>query len=463
MEHLEADQHTREVRLDYNSHGDASLLGAVDVPNQAGTEMRAAKFDHSTGQWSAVEKIADSSGSNAMMGTVMGENGEQASIWPDSNISWIAAATTVNGQWQPAEQINGSSTPLFVMPTINIDAEGNVIAAWQGLAGDFSDAQVEYSVFDGQWSDPELVPEGLHSGAPFLADGPDRGLVLTRIGDGTPRNLASSAPVAANVWDPATKAWGNSKVIANAEAAGFRTLARTAIDSLGNVVTLWSRVGSSDFPVLVAALDRSAPTLSSVSAPSSATVGDAISVSVTTTDLWSSTSVDWDFGDGGTGDGTSDTHTYTSPGTYTIRATSTDAAGNEAERTSSITIKAAAAPQPPAPADDDEDTVVDDVKPPAKPPVVNAPVIEAKLAGKTVTYNAKLSLKGGQSCSGTVTATFTFGNKRYTSKLKLKKVGNACRATGKTTLKKSPSTRTKITVKLSGKQVKTRSLSTKRG
>lgn len=107
--------------------------------------------------------------------------------------------------------------------------------------------------------------------------------------------------------------------------------------------------------------------------------------------------------------------------------------------------------------------MVEPVKPPAKPPVVNAPVIEAKLAGKTVTYNAKLSLKSGQSCSGTVTATFTFGNKRYTSKLKLKKVGTACRATGKTTLKKSPSTRTKITVKLSGKQVKTRSLSTKRG
>ena len=38
-------------------------------------------------------------------------------------------------------------------------------------------------------------------------------------------------------------------------------------------------------------------------------------------------------------------------------------------------------------------TVVDDVKPPAKPPVIAAPIVEAKLAGKTVTYNAKLSLK----------------------------------------------------------------------
>ncbi|HMS72128.1 MAG TPA: hypothetical protein PKB03_03770, partial [Baekduia sp.] len=112
--------------------------------------------------------------------------------------------------------------------------------------------------------------------------------------------------------------------------------------------------------------------------------------------------------------------------------------------------------------DDDEDTAVEDVKPPAKPPVIAAPIVEAKLAGKTVTYSAKLSLKKGQSCSGTVTATFTFGNKRYSSKLKLKKVGSTCRATGKTTLKKSPSARTKITVKLSGKQVKTRSLSTKR-
>ncbi len=97
-----------------------------------------------------------------------------------------------------------------------------------------------------------------------------------------------------------------------------------------------------------------------------------------------------------------------------------------------------------------------------KPPVLNAPTIEALLAGKRITINAKITLRKGKSCSGKVTATTKFGSTTYRTSLKLKKSGAACRATGTITLKKAPSLRTKLRVSIAGKSAKARTVTTKR-
>ena len=456
-------QLTRSLTLDYNATGDGSLVYFTNVGSD--TEVRGLSFDHASSTWSAPVVIAPTDGDNAMIHNVIGNDGQVAAIWANGSVSAIHAAATVGGVWQAAEQLNTGPDPMQVMPSIGADSSGRFLAAWQSINNTFSDATAYTSVFSaGSWSDAELLPGGQHGGAPTILSNEHDDVVLLRAGNGDAISFAGEVPLSVHSWNEDTGEWSAGRQIAGATAIGMRNLPRGTVDEFGNVVALWSTVDGSDYPVKVSAADRSAPVISAVSVPASAKVGASVNASATVHDLWSATTVDWEFGDGGSDDGASVSHTFAAPGNYTVTVTATDAAGNERESTRQISVTAAAAPQPPAPADDDdEDTVVEPIKPPAKPPVVNAPVIEAKLAGKTVTYNAKLSLKSGQSCSGTVTATFTFGNKRYTSKLKLKKVGTACRATGKTTLKKSPSARTKITIKLSGKQVKTRSLSTKRG
>ena len=112
-----------------------------------------------------------------------------------------------------------------------------------------------------------------------------------------------------------------------------------------------------------------------------------------------------------------------------------------------------------------EDRVVPPVlvPPTVAPPVRLPPAeIEALLAGKRITINAKVKLRKGQRCTGTVTASTAFGRTTYRVSLKLKAKGNVCRATGTIKLKKAPSLRTKLRITISGKPVKARSLTTKR-
>jgi hypothetical protein len=132
-----------------------------------------------------------------------------------------------------------------------------------------------------------------------------------------------------------------------------------AFDSQGDAVTAWdhffSTDGGSTFKSLpnVDALDAAGPQLSSVNVPSAATAGSGVGFSVSTFDMWSSTSTSWNFGDGGTASGNSVSHTYGSQGTYTVTVTSTDAVGNATS--TSRTIQVSPAPPPPPPADNDRD------------------------------------------------------------------------------------------------------------
>jgi len=118
---------------------------------------------------------------------------------------------------------------------------------------------------------------------------------------------------------------------------------------------------------------------------------------------------------------------------------------------------------PDPPADADPLTPPTLTPPTVTPPVLLPPAeIEALLAGKRITINAKLKLRKGKRCTGTVTATTAFGTTTYRVSLKLKAQGPVCRAAGTIKLKKAPSLRTKLRITISGKPIKARSLTTKR-
>jgi len=95
-------------------------------------------------------------------------------------------------------------------------------------------------------------------------------------------------------------------------------------DSATVVVTLLSNVD--------------APTITDVSVPSSAVVGESIDASVTATDDVSITAHEWRFGDGTTATGSEVSHTYVSPGTYTVTVVVTNEAGINATRTRTVTV-----------------------------------------------------------------------------------------------------------------------------
>ena len=88
---------------------------------------------------------------------------------------------------------------------------------------------------------------------------------------------------------------------------------RPAIDASGNGVVVWIRRIAGDDIVQVTGYDAQPPLLSGVTIPSRATVGEAVGLSGTASDLWGVASVVADFGDG-TQSSLPASHSYAKPG-----------------------------------------------------------------------------------------------------------------------------------------------------
>jgi len=101
---------------------------------------------------------------------------------------------------------------------------------------------------------------------------------------------------------------------------------------------------------------------------------------------------------------------------------------------------------PPADVVDAPPEDVVETPPVSKQPVQKAkiklpPVIPARLSGRKITITTTVP-----SCSGKFVASTRFGTTKYQTKLKLTKSGKVCTGAGVITLKKTPSTRTKLRV-----------------
>ena len=102
-------------------------------------------------------------------------------------------------------------------------------------------------------------------------------------------------------------------------------------------------VGSSVRHVRAQVLDVNAPTLTAT-VPTAGTIGSALSMTASSSDLWGPVSVTWDFGDDGTtATGTSASHAYAGAGSFTVRVTATDASGNSTVVTRNVSVAAATA------------------------------------------------------------------------------------------------------------------------
>jgi len=162
--------------------------------------------------------------------------------------------------------------------------------------------------------------------------GNGRGLLSWVQSDGTTLSVVAAER------EPAANAFGTPQPLVSGRDLGFPML---AMDDAGDGLAAWTQ-GPGPVVLHVRGYDATAPTLTGVSIPASATVGAAATFSAAPFDAWGPLTTTWSFGDGTAATGTSVTHAYASAGTFTASVTSTDAVGNAA--TSSATVQATAAP-----------------------------------------------------------------------------------------------------------------------
>lgn len=184
-------------------------------------------------------------------------------------------------------------------------------------------------------SAPQPVgPESTGAGAPALAVAADgRALLawlqLDRPG-GTIHLLVAERPPGGTFGDPAP-----------IDAAGAGASA-VALSDGGDGLAAWTAGASPPYELHVRGYDATAPTLSGVSVPASATAGASVSFSATPFDVWGPLTTTWSFGDGATATGTNVTHVYARAGAFTATVTSTDAVDNVTSRSGTVHVTAAA-------------------------------------------------------------------------------------------------------------------------
>ncbi len=425
-------------------------------------EQIAAWTDTSGGSGHHVMRARSRSTTDAAWGDVTTISGEAAGFFPTAGrirddgtavLLWLEqmggdvgarrVVRSADGSWNPPDLIYQSGAA----PGLTLTARGDFVQT--GLAGTGADLVGYASVLragETGWS-AQVAPlgTGIFSGMLEPAARPD-GTVYAALPFG-PSIMSVTAGVAA--WDPDSGEWSMAKSFDGEPVYAMAGLGFSGDDE-GNVVMAWAQ---SDGTVMVSLGDGAGPALSDLSVPAAATAGERVPVSVSADDRWSDVaSVRWEFGDGSAATGEQAGHTYAAGGTYTVTVRATDGRGQPTTTTRTITVS-----DPPAPPSDN-DSGDDDNR-----PVVIPPVIEARLSGRTITLNAKLTLKKGKRCSGTVKATTAFGGRSYKATLRLATKNGACRATGTIKLKKTPSLRTKLRVTISGKQAKSRTLTTRRG
>jgi hypothetical protein len=118
----------------------------------------------------------------------------------------------------------------------------------------------------------------------------------------------------------------------------------------GDGMVVWFQSRTAPYAIHVRGYDASAPQLSGVAIPSTASAGVPAAFAAVSFDVWGPVTLAWDFGDGGTGTGAAPQNTYAAAGRYAVSVTATDAAGNNsAAKTATVQVSAPPAPPSPSP------------------------------------------------------------------------------------------------------------------
>jgi PKD repeat protein len=276
-----------------------------------------------------------------------GENAGGASIGVDSAGNAIAAWASSEGtdrRIQAALKPAGGSFGFLgdvspagataVAPVIGVAPNGMATIAWLLGGSTQTFLQAVTRPPGGVFSAPENLNNGKDN--PFftyeiaVADGGDA--IVTWSGDNGGGQIVRAAV------RPPGGSFGSPVAISQSSPESFHPV--PAMDAAGNATVVWIRDNGTYNIVQAAGYDADPPELRGVSIPSTAKVGDQVSFSATSYDVWPSGAPSFSFGDGTQAAGSTVTHAYSSPGARTVTVTVADASGRTSAATGTILIKA---------------------------------------------------------------------------------------------------------------------------
>ena len=212
-------------------------------------------------------------------------------------------------------------------PRVAMDRAGNATVVFVDEPDQVSSVSHPYG---GEWQAEVRINPG--SGGPSLPslDVDARGEALAAWSEATGRNSSIvTARRDRGEWQPPVRLTGF-------EQSAFEP--DVAADPNGNAVVAWS--DSSDRVIGVAGYDATPPEFRALTVPSSGAAGRPLSFSATPFDIWSAPLVTaWSFGDGTTASGTAVGHTYNVVGARTVIVATRDLVGNSVGATKLILIR----------------------------------------------------------------------------------------------------------------------------
>lgn len=437
------------VSVQFNASGDGIAVWTAMVGSDA--FMRFSRYHAAENRWDSGADAFPITDASTRPQVALGPLGNATVLWDGNGSPLLSGSLPAGSQaWTAdADPLTPAGHSTYTAAVAS-DRSGNMVAVYQDYADSdlYGTSRAVTRVRDpqtGSWSPAENLMGEQFGGAIDFAVDRNYNMVATML---TATALPNVRVAAVYRPDGATSFTDNESL--RATGTDFSSgLPSPALDDLGNPVAVWPQIGDSDVTVGYAIGDANGPAINDLTVPSSGTVGEDLTFSVNPFDTLSGVDgTSWSFGDGSDAAGSTVTRRYTTAGTYTVTVSASDLSGLVTTTTREITIAD-------APADETETTE-------EKEKVTLAPVIEARLKGKTITLATRVTLRAGKRCSGKVSATTRFGTKTYRTTLKLSKVGTTCVGTGTIKLKKTPGARTKLRVTVSSKSIRTRTVTTKR-
>jgi len=253
----------------------------------------------------------------------------QVATRPAGASAWGAPVTltkTETGLGEPGNQ------------EVAIDGEGDAVAIWGRMHGANAET-IETSqdhALGSSWSAPKTISgPGKMEEAPQIAvnDAGQAMIVWER------QEPSGTEIVEASLGSATGVAWQPARSVSASTPGTEAREPDVAMDTHGDAAAVWTGLDGGFYIAEAAGFDGAGPVIGALSIPSSGTVGQALSLSLSATDVWSPLGVTaWSFGDGESASGTSVSHAYASAGTYTVSVTSTDVLGNTTSASASVTI-----------------------------------------------------------------------------------------------------------------------------
>lgn len=304
---------------------------AVLQQDAGGTTHLVAAIRDPAGTWSAPANVTPGEVAHYDNPLAAGSGGDAMVLWYDPEVMGdqaLRAARLTGSTWGAAETVRSGPTTTGHNTALTLDADGRATAFASTPGGGTLD--LVQRAGDGTWSVLDTTANAA-SGGTVVAGGGSVAGVWLEPGDMT----VHGGPFAGG-------ALGDTPLAKNPQALSV------GVDGAGDaLVGVASGMALSDLVPTLRVLDGTPPAVDAT-VPASAVAGQAVALSASASDAWSSVSpVSWSFGDGAAATGDAVSHAWAAPGTYTVTATGADVLGNAASVTRTVVVTAAPVPLPP--------------------------------------------------------------------------------------------------------------------